>query len=85
MEGHGGEDRERTASIGRVAGAEVQVPSVAVAPRHSVLFVHQGRWVVQDLDSTNGTFLAGERVTVPTPVPPHTPVTIGQTSFELRR
>jgi pSer/pThr/pTyr-binding forkhead associated (FHA) protein len=44
-----------------------------------------GRWVVQDLDSTNGTFLAGERVSVPTPVPTGATVTIGQTSFELRR
>jgi pSer/pThr/pTyr-binding forkhead associated (FHA) protein len=42
-------------------------------------------WVIQDLDSTNGTFLDGTRVTLPTAVPPGTPVTIGTTTFELRR
>jgi pSer/pThr/pTyr-binding forkhead associated (FHA) protein len=42
-------------------------------------------WVIQDLDSTNGTFLDGTRVTLPTPVPLGSTVTIGTTSFELRR
>ncbi|MDP3207890.1 MAG: FHA domain-containing protein, partial [Rhodoglobus sp.] len=36
-------------------------------------------------DSTNGTYLDGVRVTVPTQVPLNTPVKIGTTSFELRR
>jgi pSer/pThr/pTyr-binding forkhead associated (FHA) protein len=43
------------------------------------------RWVIQDLDSTNGTFLDGQRVTVPVEVPLNTTVKIGTTSFELRR
>ena len=43
------------------------------------------QWVIQDLDSTNGTFLDGSRVTVPVPVPLGTPVKVGTTSFELRR
>src|SRR5688572_33313864 len=49
--------------VGRMAGSEVQVPSVAVAPKHSVLFVHQGRWVVQDSSGANGagTFVNGRR------------------------
>jgi pSer/pThr/pTyr-binding forkhead associated (FHA) protein len=42
-------------------------------------------WVIQDLDSTNGTFLDGSRVTLPTAVAAGTPVTIGTTTFELRR
>jgi pSer/pThr/pTyr-binding forkhead associated (FHA) protein len=44
-----------------------------------------GEWVIQDLDSTNGTFLDGKRVSLPTPIPLNTPVRIGTTSFELRR
>ena len=41
--------------------------------------------MVQDLDSTNGTFLDGTRVTQPTLIPLNTSVTIGTTTFELRR
>jgi len=41
--------------------------------------------MIQDLDSTNGTFLDGKRVSVPTQVPLDTPIRIGATSFELRR
>lgn len=47
--------------IGRVAGAEVQVPSAAVAPRHSLLFIHQGRWVVQDAGGGQ-TFVNGQHI-----------------------
>jgi len=52
---------------------------------HARLMLWNDQWVVQDLDSTNGTFLDGVRVTLPTPVPPNVPVTIGTTTFELRR
>ncbi|MEO6533621.1 MAG: FHA domain-containing protein, partial [Pseudolysinimonas sp.] len=52
---------------------------------HARLMLWNDQWVIHDLDSTNGTFLAGSRVMLPTPVPPGTPVTIGTTSFELRR
>jgi hypothetical protein len=54
--------------VGRMAGAEVQVPSVAVAPRHSIFFVHQGRWVVQDAAGAHGagTFVNGRRIAAAT-------------------
>jgi pSer/pThr/pTyr-binding forkhead associated (FHA) protein len=43
-----------------------------------------GDWVIQDLGSTNGTFVDNQRVSVPTPVPMYTPVSVGSTIFELR-
>jgi len=43
------------------------------------------QWMVQDLDSTNGTLLAGKRVSIPTPIPLDTPIQVGETTFELRR
>lgn len=72
-------------TIGRSQESNLVIRDDYTSTHHARLMLWNGRWVVQDLDSTNGTFLAGERVTVPTPVPAQTPVTIGQTSFELRR
>jgi pSer/pThr/pTyr-binding forkhead associated (FHA) protein len=41
--------------------------------------------MVEDLGSTNGTFLGRTRVQAPTPVSPGSPVRIGRTVLELRR
>jgi pSer/pThr/pTyr-binding forkhead associated (FHA) protein len=41
-------------------------------------------WVLQDLNSTNGTYLDGKRVTTPATVRLNTPIRIGATNFELR-
>ncbi|MFM1779443.1 MAG: hypothetical protein RIS51_588, partial [Actinomycetota bacterium] len=41
-------------------------------------------WVLQDLNSTNGTFLDGKRVTTPQTVKPGMTIRIGTTTFELR-
>ena len=51
--------------VGRASNAEVQVPSASIAKRHCVLFVREGRWVVQDANSPSGTFLNGARLTEP--------------------
>ena len=44
-----------------------------------------GGWLVEDLGSTNGTFLDKAKVTAPTPVPVGVPVRIGKTALELRK
>ena len=54
--------------------------------RHHLEIRHTERgYLLVDLNSTNGTFLDGTRVTQPTLIPLNTPVTIGTTTFELRR
>ena len=72
-------------TIGRSSESGLVIRDDYTSTHHARLMLWNDQWVVQDLDSTNGTFLDGERVTVPTPVPLGTPVTIGKTSFELRR
>lgn len=52
--------------VGRASDADVQVPSVNVAPRHAVLFVHEGRWVLQDAGSESGTFVNRQKIEGPT-------------------
>jgi pSer/pThr/pTyr-binding forkhead associated (FHA) protein len=72
-------------TIGRASESGLVIRDDYTSTYHARLLLWQEGWVVQDLDSTNGTFLDGKRVTVPTPVPLGSTVKIGTTSFELRR
>ncbi len=72
-------------TIGRSSGSGLQITDDYTSNSHAKLALWHDEWMLQDLDSTNGTFLAGKRVTVPTPVPTGTPIRIGTTTFELRR
>ena len=72
-------------TIGRSSESGLVIRDDYTSTHHARLMRWDESWVVQDLDSTNGTFLDGTRVTLPTPVPLNTPVRIGTTSFELRR
>lgn len=72
-------------TIGRSSESSLVIRDDYTSTHHARLLLWADGWVIQDLDSTNGTFLDGTRVHVPTPVPLGTPVRIGQTSFELRR
>ncbi|TBN58162.1 FHA domain-containing protein [Glaciihabitans arcticus] len=72
-------------TIGRASESGLVIRDDYTSTHHARLLLWQDGWVIQDLDSTNGTFLDGTRVIVPTQVPVNTPVKIGTTSFELRR
>lgn len=72
-------------TIGRSSESGLVIRDDYTSTHHARLMLWNDGWVIQDLDSTNGTFLDGTRVTLPTPVPAGATVTIGTTSFELRR
>lgn len=72
-------------TIGRSSESGLVIRDDYTSTHHARLMLWDDHWVLQDLDSTNGTFLDGTRVTLPTEVPPRVPVTIGTTTFELRR
>ncbi|HRN29769.1 MAG TPA: FHA domain-containing protein [Terrimesophilobacter sp.] len=72
-------------TIGRSRENGLVIRDDYTSTHHAKLLLWDDGWVIQDLDSTNGTFLDDERVTVPTPVPLGATVRIGTTSFELRR
>lgn len=68
---------DRPLVVGRGAEADLQIPSVQVSSTHCVLFVHEGRWVVQDAGSRAGTFLNGQPIRTPMPVHDGDEVTLG--------
>jgi pSer/pThr/pTyr-binding forkhead associated (FHA) protein len=72
-------------TIGRSSESGLVIRDDYTSTHHARLMLWDENWVIQDLDSTNGTFLDGVRVTLPTAVLAGTPVTIGTTTFELRR
>jgi pSer/pThr/pTyr-binding forkhead associated (FHA) protein len=71
-------------TIGRSAESGLVIRDDYTSTHHARLMLWGSDWAIQDLDSTNGTFLSDVRVTMPTPVPLNTPIRIGTTSFELR-
>jgi len=72
-------------TIGRSADSSLVVRDDVISTHHARLMLWNDQWMIQDLDSTNGTFVDGKRVGIPTPVPLNTPITVGTTTFELRR
>ncbi|MBX3252380.1 MAG: diguanylate cyclase [Myxococcales bacterium] len=48
--------------VGRTSEASIHLADSEVSRRHARFFVENGRVVVEDLNSTNGTFVNGERV-----------------------
>jgi pSer/pThr/pTyr-binding forkhead associated (FHA) protein len=58
----------RDVVVGRNDACDVVLKSKGVSGKHARLCVKEGRLSVEDLGSTNGTFVNGERVAKPTPL-----------------
>src|SRR6187549_2481071 len=50
-------------SVGRVQGNELMLPKGNVSKRHARLLYRDGRFIVTDLNSTNGTYVNRRRIT----------------------
>ena len=48
--------------IGRREGCDIVLPHGNVSGRHCLLFLEHGYWIVEDLNSTNGTRVNGTRI-----------------------
>ncbi|WP_341976646.1 FHA domain-containing protein [Microbacterium sp. LWO13-1.2] len=72
-------------TIGRSSESALVIRDDYTSSHHARLMLRGDAWVIQDLDSTNGTFFAGKRVTgSPVALTLGTPVKVGATTFELR-
>ena len=72
-------------TIGRADDSTLVLDDTYASTRHARLIQREGQWYVEDLGSTNGTYLDRTRVTSPMPVPVGVPIRIGKTALELRR
>lgn len=56
----------REVAIGRDAACDLMIQDETVSARHARLNYHHNQWWIEDLQSTNGTFINEERVVTPT-------------------
>ena len=70
--------------IGRADDSTLVLTDDYASTRHARLSPRGSDWYVEDLGSTNGTYLDRSKVTTAVRVPMGTPVHIGKTVIELR-
>lgn len=70
--------------MGRADDSTLVLDDDYASTRHARLGFSGGDWFLEDLGSTNGTYLDRARVSAPTRVPLGTPIRIGKTVIELR-
>jgi FHA domain len=71
-------------TIGRAAGCTVTVDDTFVSQLHARVFSRDGQTMVEDLGSTNGTYLNRRRVTGPMVVQRADKIQVGNTVLEVR-
>jgi pSer/pThr/pTyr-binding forkhead associated (FHA) protein len=71
--------------IGRGSDAGIKLDDDYVSTRHARIAASGDQWFVEDLGSTNGTYIGTVRITQPTTITLGTQVRIGKTILELRK
>lgn len=74
----------RPITIGRADDSTLVLDDDYASTRHARLSLRGTDWYVEDLGSTNGTYLDRAKVTGPSKVPLGVPIRIGKTVIELR-
>ncbi|MDX2648029.1 FHA domain-containing protein [Streptomyces sp. NBC_00510] len=76
----------QTITLGRAHDSTIVLDDDYASSRHARIYPDRdGNWIVEDLGSTNGTFMDRNRLTTPTPIPLGAPIRIGKTVIELRK
>jgi len=71
-------------SIGRAAGCQVTIDDTYASQIHARIFSRDNQWQIEDLGSTNGTWLNRHKVAGPMVIKPGDVVQIGNTVMEMQ-
>lgn len=71
-------------TMGRAGGNDVVLHDDFASGVHARVVADEGLWYIEDLGSTNGTFVGDRRLHGAVPLPAFTPVRIGNTTMELQ-
>jgi pSer/pThr/pTyr-binding forkhead associated (FHA) protein len=72
-------------TVGRAAGCQITLDDTYASQLHARVFRKDNQLFVEDLGSTNGTYIGNERLTRPMPVGAKSRVRLGKTVLELRK
>ena len=70
-------------TLGRAGGCQVTIDDTYVSQLHARLFRREGQYYVEDLGSTNGTYLNRRKVTAPIAIRKGDRLQVGKTVLEL--
>lgn len=70
-------------TLGRAASCTITLTDTYASQLHARVFRRDGALFVEDLGSTNGTYVNGRKVTSPVPVKRGDAIKIGGTTFEV--
>ncbi len=76
---------EGALTIGRANDCTLVLDDDYASGHHARVFPRDGQWYVEDLGSTNGTYLDRQKLSGPAPAPVGVPIRIGKTTVELRK
>jgi hypothetical protein len=69
--------------IGRAPGCDVQLPDPYTSSEHARLREERGRWIVEDLQSMNGSYVNGQRVSGTQPLADGDTVQLGRVVLQF--
>ncbi len=72
-------------TVGRAAGCQITLEDTYASQRHARVFRKDGQLFVEDLGSTNGTYLNRKKVTAPVALRKGDRLQVGKTVMELSR
>jgi pSer/pThr/pTyr-binding forkhead associated (FHA) protein len=78
-------DMSQGATLGRASDADIRLEDQFSSSRHARLVPHGDVLVLEDLGSTNGTYLNGEAVSGPQPLHDGDRIRIGDSEFTFER
>jgi pSer/pThr/pTyr-binding forkhead associated (FHA) protein len=74
-----------TITLGRGGDSTIRLDDDYVSTRHARFVTNGEEWFIEDMGSTNGTYIGSTRVTRATAITPGTSVRLGKTVVELRK
>ncbi len=74
-----------TVQIGRAPSCDIRPEDTYLSQHHARVLERNGTWYVEDMGSTNGTYLNQRKVSSPAEISPGDRIRVGKTTIEVRK